>query len=335
MRGFSPTALLGLVALGFLAASAPHSAQALPCAWDADNECMETSTQHFTIHHALHNQKKALSLARWVDQELVKNGREMGQSEAVLADPRITIRLAPDEATFFAAQPDKSRIPEWAAGVAYGDRHLIVLSLATSHYFNLNEIARHEISHVAVRRAAGTRIPRWLDEGLAILHAGEHVQSRILKADGAALTGTLLPFKELTRGFPRAGSRAELAYAQSYRFVHWLMNSQGLSQRLPLLLDAVRSGRPFNDAFADVMDEPLPFVEARWITHLETSATWLAFLMDPEWLWGFAGLLFLLAYGIRRRKISREIAAMDSDEEEEAWPPHELPNLQPPSDSSD
>jgi hypothetical protein len=327
--------------VGVLGLALPALAHPIPCPWDqGDMGCEELSTAHFRIHYAAVNETKAVSMARWIDRELVKRGEEMGALEAVTASPPITIRLAPDEKAFFAAQPRSSRIPEWAAGVAYGDRHLIVLSLATSHFFNLNEITRHEISHIAVRRAAGARIPRWLDEGLAILHAGEHVQSRILKSDGAALTGTLLPLEELTRGFPRSGPRAELAYAESYRFVHWLTNSRDLRARLPDLLSGIRSGRPFDEAFEKTMGLTLVEAESDWVTHLETSASWVAFLRDPEWLWGLAGLVFLIAYGVRQRALQRQIAAMP-DGDEEVWPPHELPSLAPtaetvkPPDSGD
>ena len=335
--------LIAALACGLIFVAMQASAATIACPWDrTDTTCVETTTRHFRIQHAAASQTRASSIARWVDRELRNTGQKMGAVEQVTASPRITIRLAPDERSFFAAQPDSSRVPEWAAGVAYGARHLIVLSLASDHFFNLNEITRPEISHVAARRAAGRRIPRWLDEGLAILHAGEHIQSRILKADGAALTGTLIPLAELTRGFPRGGARAELAYAQSYRFVHWLTNASGLRGRLPILLASVREGRPFPEAFEASMGMTLAEAENRWVTHLETSATWVSFLRDPEWLWGLSGLIFLFAYAIRHRALRRQIEEMpDEEDDDDVWPPHELPPIAqsddppPPADRDD
>src|SRR5262245_47947267 len=60
--------------------------------------------------------------------------------------------------------------PPWISGFATGDT-VVIFPVRNPGYPNdtLEDVLRHEIAHVLIRRASGSRpIPRWFNEGLAM-----------------------------------------------------------------------------------------------------------------------------------------------------------------------
>ena len=287
-------------------------------------------TQYFVFVYPETSETAVGKLMEHADRTLLTFGTKLGKATEVVGGPPIEVMVTATKEDFFAAQPAKG-LDTWVAGTAYPGLHLIILSLAPDQFFNLPEIFRHEISHIALHRAAGHGfVPRWLDEGLAILMAGETVAGRFEAAAGAATSGNLIPLSELSAGFPAEGTPARLAYAESVLFIRFLQRSHAFDARLPALLDRMRSGAPFEMAFERTFGAPLPTLEADWAEGLARSSWWVTLISSASVIWALAGALFIFAWWRlrRRRQVRlRALALADSrggasydDEHDEIWP---------------
>ena len=327
----------------FLSAVPAH---AIPCPWDEkgspSDDCATSQTDYFNLVYASRTAQVVAPLAKVIDTHLRGFGKRMGAMKEVTATPKIKVIVAPNSEAFARSQLSPNAPVEWAAGIAYSAQHLIILSLEPEHYFKLHDIARHEISHIALYRATGIHMPRWFNEGLAILHAEEYLMERIQLADKAFLAGGLTPFSELVR-FPRKAGSIPLAYAQSARFVRYLEREHHLGPRLPALVREIREGQPFDTAFQNAMGISVAEAEAGWLAEMEENTSWFSFFVNPEWLWVLAAFVFLLAYIVKRRRTRQRLADWKDNEgevEDESWPPHPLPPSssvpsQPPDSTSE
>lgn len=269
------------------------------------------------------------NLMEKADRTLERTAHKLGAREQIIGGDPIEVLVTSTKEDFFAAQPAKG-LDTWVAGTAYPAQGLIILSLAPDQFFSLPEIFRHEIAHVALYRALGDRFaPRWLDEGLAILMAGETVAGRLEAAAGAALSGSLIPLAELERGFPAEDAPARLAYAESVLFLRYLQRHHQFDTRLPDLVARVRAGSPFAVAFEATFGTTVASLEAPFVEGLEEGAWWVTLMSASGLMWAGAALIFLLAWWrirhrsrlkLRRMALEERLAGLDPDDDE-AWPP--------------
>src|SRR5581483_8848147 len=135
---------------------------------------------------------------------------------------RVLIAIAPDHAHFKAwAGP---AAPEWGAGLAFPEKHEIVLQghTAPSTAGNPSLTLRHELAHLALHEyfgTAGDAIPRWFDEGYACYAAGEVGRDDALAANIAlAIRGTP-SLAQVDSGLTGTALQADASYALAYRAV--------------------------------------------------------------------------------------------------------------------
>lgn len=240
------------------------------------------------------------------------------RSDALVADlqrrtglelPRhVDVTLAPDHDTFVAVQP--SAPPVWAAGTAWSDRSEIYLRTRLPHTgpSPLSQTFVHEVVHIAVGRSFGERPPRWLNEGLAKLLAGELTPRDHALLTQATVAGRVLSLDEITRRWPRSEGRARLAYVQSTDFLAWL-GRRGESV-LPTLLASMSAGQDLEAAILTATGEPLRELEDAWRSRITFWHAWLPALGSTGVLWGLTSLLFLYAAWKRRRSFRQQMKAM-------------------------
>ena len=73
----------------------------------------------------------------------------------------------------------------------------------------------HEMAHLIVGQSIRSSIPDWLNEGLAMITAGEIMAQNEWRISLAGALGTLIPLASLEHGMLDVGSPKPLAYAQS------------------------------------------------------------------------------------------------------------------------
>jgi hypothetical protein len=119
-------------------------------------------------------------------------------------------------------------LPSWAAGAAEPEARRVVVGItANGAVQDRRRTLQHELAHVVVPEiVGGGRLPRWLDEGLARVVAGEHGLEDLSVLARARLVGRHLPLRALVDGFPPGPTDAALAYATAGRAVA-LLDARG------------------------------------------------------------------------------------------------------------
>ena len=185
------------------------------------------------------------------------------------------------------------------------------------------EVFAHEFSHIALGRAlAGAKIPVWLDEGLAIYEAREWTFSRISVLTAAALTDRLIPLTVLALSFPAEAKDAELAYAEGFMFVSFLINKVGRAAFHRLLRDYTRFG-DLEGAFRRGTGMSMAELEERWLFYLKLRVSWIPIITSVSTLWFLMALIFIYGYMRKKRQAEQRLQEMAEEEaQEEAWHPN-------------
>jgi hypothetical protein len=230
------------------------------------------------------------------------------------------IRLSPTIEAFREAQPGGRWIPLWATGVAYPEQNIIVLlspRAIKGSRINVVGVFTHEFSHIALCRAlTGVKVPVWLNEGLAMYEAREWTFSRISILTRAALTDRLIPLPVLTLSFPKEEEPAELAYAESFMFISFLINKVGRNAFHRLIRDYTRYG-DLAGALRRGTGMNLADLEERWLVYLKLRVSWIPIITSVSTLWFVAALIFVYGYARKKRQANRRLKEMETEEESE------------------
>ncbi len=248
--------------------------------------------------------------------------------ERVIADigvdftKKTEIRLSPTIEAFREAQPGGTWIPLWAVGVAYPAENVIVLlspRAIKGSRINVIDVFAHEFSHIALGRAlAGVVVPAWLNEGLAMYEAREWTFSRISVLTRASLMDRLIPLPILTLSFPAEEEPAELAYAESFMFISFLINKVGREAFHRLIRDYTRYG-DLAGALRRGTGMNLADLEERWLVYLKLRVSWIPIITSVSTLWFVAALIFVYGYTRKKRQANRRLKEMETEEESEEW----------------
>jgi len=217
---------------------------------------------------------------------------------------RVRVIVVSNLRSFQAAQPAGATVPEWAAGVAWPGHNLIVLRKNTGG--DILQTFGHEVCHILLGHAFGPdhRVPRWLEEGLAVMIAGQWSLQRMSTMSMAVLTGRVLPMDALALGFPADAGRAEVAYCQSFYFIAFLKNRLG-EEDFHAFLKEYSTGRDFEQALWEAYYLRWDEIERMWRDFLKVRFGWLPVLSSTGALWFFASLVFVWAY-IRKKRAARD-----------------------------
>lgn len=192
--------------------------------------------------------------------------------------------------------------PRWAAGLAHPGENLVLLDAQAIRREGGVGIIRHELAHVALGELGSSELPRWFQEGMAVLAAGEWDTVSALAMVRAARAP--IPLAELERGFPEGYSDVQLAYAESASFVEFLLTTRGVPA-VRGLVESVHRGQAFDVAFTQRFG-PRAEVEAAWLKAIRLRYAWIPVVTGSTTLIGLAALLCVLAWArLRRRKRSR------------------------------
>ncbi len=221
----------------------------------------------------------------------------------VLSQVRVVIARAPGEMETFA--PSGAPYPGYAAGVAYSELGLVLLTLSPVHpgsEQDLGEVFRHELSHVALNDALnGQGVPRWFNEGFAVFASGESSFKRMQTLAMSTIGGSLIPLHELDRSFPSDETKALVAYAEAQDVVRFLVRREDV-HRFRSLITELREGKGFEQAVLDAYGEDLSTIEFEWREDASRRYTIWIFLLSGSLVWVVALGVFVWAWRRRKRR---------------------------------
>lgn len=247
-------------------------------------------------------------VARRLTTRLPAALRKVANELGISPQQQLELRIARGPRDMLALAPEESAPPAYAVGVAYPALGLIILSVVDPQSWfppNLDEVLKHELSHVLLYRAAGERhLPLWFVEGLAVHQAGEHRLQRIQTLWEAAIVDDVLSISSLSSRFPTRPQQVNLAYAQSADLVEYLLRSQTDKTRLTELLRTTQSGASFEQALLSSYRIDLAYLERDWRRSLGERFRVLPMLLTGTALWGGIAVLAAIAF-VRRRRDQR------------------------------
>jgi len=216
------------------------------------------------------------------------------------------------------------RFPDWGAAVAIPLWQRIVIKSPDRFPVNrpLEQLLRHEYAHLALAHRIGLgEVPRWFNEGLAMMVSMEWSWENSLTMGEATVIGGYIPLDEIERMNRFSESRVRLAYAQSYLAVQFMFEQYGV-EAVNVFLDEIARGRSTDHALMASVGSNSADFERELHVYWHDKFNFLTLLVDSMYFWlGLAVILIIgaaLAYRRRRdyyRKWDEEekLASTDFD----------------------
>jgi hypothetical protein len=268
----------------------------------------------FTFHPGVRDRIEPLiAEAAKVRQDLTDR---LGQP--VLKSVRVDIARTPGEMETLA--PVGAPYPAYAEGVAYSEIGLVLLVLNPRHAnanYDLKQVFRHELAHVALHDAVGGReVPRWFNEGFAVLASGESSFDRMTELWTATLADRLLTLSEVERTFPSDESKVGVAYAQAADVVRFLVRRQE-EHRFRALVQSLREGHDLDAAARQAYGIDLGTLEHEWREDVSKRYTFWPVFFSGTAVWGLVLGLFVIGWRKRRKRARVTLERWARDEARE------------------
>jgi hypothetical protein len=236
----------------------------------------------------------------------------------------INVIIASTAEEFQRSQPGGSRVPAWAIGVAYPQDNLIILlspAVRQRGPIDIIKTFQHEVLHIILGQAfkGKENIPRWLDEGLAMIAANEWNMARLSTMTFAVLGRKTIPMQQLTESFPWDPEQAHIAYCQSFYFISFLKGRFG-SDLFKTFLQNYTIYKNFQRAIFDTYNVRWEEMEELWRDYLRLRFSWIPLITSSTTLWFLATLIFILGY-LRKKRMNRLKLKQWTREEEFLYPP--------------
>ena len=222
---------------------------------------------------------------------------------------RVLIAIAPDERRFRNWIGPSA--PEWGAAVAIPSEQRIVMqgSSAGSDAGDPLQVLRHELAHLALHEYLGDLPSRWFDEGYASYSAGEWGRDEVLTTSVALLLHGIPPLDSLDEEFHFDATRAQAAYALSYRAVASLA-AMDQERGLSLFFRYWKEGGSMEVAVRRAYGVTGAAFEERWREQTTRRYGALALAANVSVALGITGLIIVPLYFVRLRRKRRRLAAM-------------------------
>ena len=156
---------------------------------------------------------------------------------------------------------------EWTGGVAFPQFGGIVTSIVAGEESWAESVLPHEIAHLVVGAATfncyGTRLPTWMEEGLAVFAENNLTQTDRDQVFEGLKNGTLPPLRALTQGFSEKSNLANLEYLQSGVVVDFMLTHYDRGN-MSALFTAIKNGFLIDEALLQVYGVDTNGLEAAW-----------------------------------------------------------------------
>jgi len=187
---------------------------------------------------------------------------------------------------------------------------------------NFQSVLLHEFIHVYLGLRCLRPLPRWFEEGLAMLAAGEWDTEDAASVTWAAFIGGLIPVRQLEHSFPVDAGLQQLAYRQSASLVQFMMAKRQQSfARFVSNFTGEKGVREIGQLWNPIYRDPL---ELSWRRELRSFRNWALLSFHSGLFWAFVAALTFAAWLVkyvrnraRRREWEEEekvYQALDEDE---------------------
>lgn len=216
----------------------------------------------------------------------------------------IRLIVVPDEAAM--QRLSQGRAPTWGAGIAMPASHTIMLRADAGQP---QEILRHELAHLALRRVIREPVPRWFDEGYAAYAAGEWGRMDAIGINVAVLRGRIPDLDHLNGVLRSTEADASLGYALAMSAVMAVARHHP-TQSLEPIITLLAEGQPFDSALRRSTGLTPGQFSVSWQKEIRRRYGVLGWFTLGG-LWFLMALAVLIAAYVRRRLDRPRRAALD------------------------
>jgi hypothetical protein len=210
-------------------------------------------------------------------------------------------------------------LPEWGGGGSIGG-NLVVIPTDSKPFLQRDfyQITVHEMVHSILYRAyPGLKIPRWFNEGTAMVLSGELSFEETSIISKAVFFNRLFLLPEIDSVNEFGKSRAELAYSQSHAAILFLVGQYGM-EIIPECLNAARKKHDFYAGINAAIG--LDSVELEELIHNHIASKYrIAFLVSDSYFWWvLIAVLFIAGFIVTIKRNRKRAGAMQAREDYEA-----------------
>jgi len=209
-----------------------------------------------------------------------------------------------------------SDMPVWTVGAAIGGRNLVVLKSARLTFrrgTSLRRTVRHELTHIVLdANYVMGRLPRWLNEGIAMWQADEPMFRGEFNLAAAALFGRLVPLHDLDRQFRNARNDvAAVCYGESRSLVDFIVAEHGEQAVLRILEQSRSTGA--DAAFVKALGRTPGELYAEWRRSIRRYVRWYSIVSGIGLFWI---MIFLTVAAYLRKRFwgRRKLAEWDEED---------------------
>lgn len=193
--------------------------------------------------------------------------------------------------------------PTWASGYAIPRRGIIVIlpqRVVAYPYDSLESVLSHEVAHIFTARASrGQIIPRWFDEGLAMVAARAWDFEDGARLTWAIVIGDPISLEDLDTLFHEDRASAKKAYVLSHALVRFFIQEFGRDWPRKMLA-LISQGVSFQEAFSRTTFRPLNNGEAAFWANQTVWTRWVPAVTSTIALW--LGILVLAFYAFKKQR---------------------------------
>lgn len=209
-----------------------------------------------------------------------------------------------DEDEEFKSLTSKN-IPEWAVGVAKGNKIVIKSPTQKSRtYDSFNKTLKHEITHIYLSQI-NNRFPSWFNEGFAMYTADQFDVSRKINISWNLLFKTIVNLNQLKSFLSASKTQAYLYYSQSAASIDAMIFYYG-DDILDSILFYAKQDKNFNQAFfkatgGDTVDD----FSVKYISYLNNHFRFLFIYQFQKIVFFLIPFLLLLVWFYKKKRIKK------------------------------
>lgn len=206
--------------------------------------------------------------------------------------------------------------PDWGIGCAIPSRHLLVVKSPIKFRYgkSLKQVLEHELAHIFLEeKVKGKRVPRWLDEGFAMMQSHEWTLGQDVVVARAVMTNSIFPLSKIERLNQFNQSQANLAYTMSFLAISYLFREYGEEGFIDVV-DLLSQGGNWDEVFlkgtgSDYIDFQMEFYD-----YIRTRYQWINLLGDTYFFWLGLAFLIIVIYLLKKRHAKKILKRWEEEE---------------------
>ena len=215
--------------------------------------------------------KQNRSFIDYTLQSLQKAYQKLVSDMSYQPKKNIIVKLYPNLRQFHLA----ASTPEWFVGGVASAKDSKILLATPKKEININkfpEVITHELTHVFTNLITFSNHPAWIHEGIALWEADQWDSRKEVVLKWAISEEELFSLEELKKPFTRLKDhrRINLAYAQSYTAVKFILDKYG-REKLLEILDEFSKGNSVDKAARHVLNMAMEEFEQQWFDFIRET----------------------------------------------------------------